>query len=755
MGLRNEDRQFLKGLLHELVREGKVIKVGSRFWVPDGKKQALIIKRKKTQQKNLIEGRLAITSRGFGFVTAKSGQEYMIPERELNRAKHRDIVEAEKTGPGWGGRTMGRITRIVSPGIQTLVGVFENRGTSVAFHPFDDLPLDRRDLIDFPKSPGDGMVGRWDRRADGYWVFRDLLGRLDDPRVDEIVALAENGIQTEFYGDVLTEANTLSGTHVFELGSRRDFRDELVFTVDGATARDFDDALHFRELGRQQIEVGIHIADVSEFVTAGSAMDRFAALRGNSVYLPHKAFPMLPPVLSEDLCSLKPGEPRYTLSVLVRMTMHGKIVSFSFCKGLIQSKYRLTYDDVAAIGIDRDEQTRARFAEVAGAIDLGLRLSRKMRSNRIKAGGLKLDLAEMVVVLNETQALDSVRQTRQNDANRLVEAFMCLANECAASRLADYGIPFRIHEPPDPEKLQDFSALLESFQIQVPPEILERPGVSLNQIIDQLTDQPHGQVLQTQLLRTLKLAEYSTDNRGHFGLHSEHYAHFTSPIRRYADLLTHRRLSRLLEEPDLGPEHFDDESLEEICAHISKTERAAARAEQIFTRMKVLRHLVGMIGSDFDGNIVEIKSFGLFVELIDWGVSGLIPLEEIGDDVYEYVPEILGMIGRQGGKLLRVGHRVRVKAVRIDLIGRKLDLTLIEGGEDARSLKIAIPRKRDRSNQKARGRSKDGSRQTGSRQTGSRQTGSRQTGRDAKKGRPKRNKVRRTLGRGKVKGRKK
>ena len=678
LGLPRSDRQYLKSLLAEMVKEGRVIRSGPRYWLPQGKQMAKNIKRAKTKEGMTLVGRLSVTTRGRGFVE-KSGGDWVIPDYGLKGAKHGDIVKVAKTGERRDRRPMGQVVNIESYGISKVLGVFENQRARLVFLPFKDFPLDRKQMDGFPARAEDGAVGRFDREEDGRWSFAGFLGHMDDPEIDETIVLMENDLELQFPEAVVAEAEAFAGDYPFELGRRRDFTGETVFTVDGETARDFDDALHFKPLQDNRIEVGIHIADVSHFVAEGSALDREALQRGNSVYLPHKAIPMLPTILSNQWCSLKPDELRYTLSLVVVMTADGEIQSSHFYKGLIRSRHRLTYDQVAAIGIERDPAARNQVGDLAGILDLGLSLSRQLQARREQAGGLRMDLAERKLVLDDSQTLTGIEMHRQNDANRMIEAFMCLANECVARFMSEreIGIPYRIHEQPEVQRLEELGKFLKPFITELSPDWIASPAKSLNDILAQLGSSPRGQILQLQVLKSLKLAEYNPINRGHFGLASTHYAHFTSPIRRYADLVVHRRLSRWLENPKLGPEHFDDSDLESWCSSISGRERGAASAERSYARLKILRRLKQDTGDTFEGVIEDVKPFGIFVRINQWQLSGLVRSESLDDDYYRFNPELQGLAGKRTGKLLRVGDKVRAQISLVDLIGRKMDLELV------------------------------------------------------------------------------
>ncbi len=689
LGMPATERQYVKSLLADLVKEQRVTRQGARYWVADGKTRALAIKRGKTRSKSEIVGRLSVSSRRKGFVAAPAGEDWIVPARALGGAKHGDTVRARRRDRDRNGRVIAEIVEIVDFGVSTVLGVFERRGPESYFLPFGNFSLEAAELVGIPDDARDGAVGRFTRRADGRWAFDGLIGQLNDPAVDEAIVLAENGVVAEISEDVRNEADRIAEGHAFDLGDRRDFRDCLTFTVDGADARDFDDALHFRSLAGGSVEVGVHIADVAAFAPPDSALDRWARDQGNSVYLPHKAIPMLPTVLSNGLCSLNPNEPRYTLSLVAEVARDGRVLAYELCKGLIESRFRLTYDDVEAIGIDRDPQARHRFEAAAPAVDQALALARKLRARRVSSGGLNLDMGEIRIELDERGEMTRAVEKRQTDAHRMIEAFMCMANECVAAYINERGVgaPYRIHEPPEEAKLSALADFLRSYGYEPPADYFQNPGRALNAVIGKIADSPNRRVLQLQMLKTMKLAEYHEENRGHFGLASEFYMHFTSPIRRCADLVAHQRLTRMLADPDIGPEHFDDEGLQALCAHLSKKERAAARAEQTFVQIKLLRRMQREVGSVFEGVISEVKAFGFFVTLNDLPASGLVSVDYLADDFYQLVADQLALVGERSKRQFKVGMTVKVRVAAVDLVGRKMDLELLEGGEAGKKMK--------------------------------------------------------------------
>ena len=679
LGLPPSDRQYMRSILRELVREGSVIKRGAHFWVPDGKTRARDLKREKTRETKEVTGRLSVTGSGHGYVRLPNGKEWMVPESGLGDALSGDTVRLRKRGREPSGREIGEVVAVEAFGKTKLLGIFEWHGPKLKFRPFGGLDVPNRLLKNMPKEVRDGSVASWLRQDNGEWRFDSVVGHITDPEVDEVIALAENNITAAFPESVLAEVAKLDENFPFELGGRRDFRGEWVFTIDGADARDFDDAIHLKPLDDETFELGIHIADVATFVEAGSELDQWALQKGNSTYLPHKALPMLPEILSNNLCSLNPDVPRYTLSVVAVLRKDGSLKDFSLHKGLIVSRNRLTYSQVAAACIEKSPEVRTPLGPLAETLDQCMDLARKMREHRAQAGGLNLDMADVRLVLDENQLIDAVRLFHQTDANRLIEAFMVLANECVARFFLEKGIdiPFRIHEQPNPEKLEQLGTFLANAGVDVPDNLMDEPGKAINQLIEIIKDKPNAQVLQTQMLKALKMAIYSPENIGHFGLASEEYAHFTSPIRRYADLVVHRRLTALLKNPNLGPEHFDDKALSSICEQISTTERDSMRAENTFVQLKVLRLMLNELGNTFKAIVTEVKAFGLFVELEENRAQGLVHVGELGDDYYEFNPETVSLVGKRSQHVYTVGTELEVQVVRVDLIARKLDLGLV------------------------------------------------------------------------------
>lgn len=698
MQLPASDRQYLKGLLGDLVDRGEAVKVGARYWVPEGASQALTIKREKRRRQYQRQGLLHVTSRGFGFVTLENGRSYLIPAAGMGNACHGDRVRVEETQRPARGRPVARVVGVEQEGPQYVVGVFrqDRGGLEVVLLGGFRLPAER--LVKWPAQAQHQQVGLWKRTRNGCFAFDRFLGNFDDPQVDERIVLAEQGFPLDVSEGMESEIRSMTTTLEPAVEKRRDFTNELVFTVDGADARDFDDALHLKAC-EGGYEVGIHIADVSAWVGEGMLVDQHARLMGNSVYFPHRAVPMLPTELSADLCSLNPGQTRLVVSVVCTLDSRGRLLSSQICRGLIQSQIRLTYSQVAAACVVRDPDVREELRDVVDALDLGIELSRQLRQRRSSA--LKLETGEPVMTLDESLNLRNVGFMNPHAGHQMIEAFMVLANEVVAAFMIEQGIsiPFRHHDEPDMDQLEALGKLVSTRGLKLPANWPSDPVKGLNAVFSQLErmkDPAPQAVWQTKCLQALKLAVYHPRRSDHFGLGSDHYCHFTSPIRRYADLMVHRRLLAVLDQPDLKPESMDDDDLAGMCQHLSGRERAADRAERTFFKMKVFRHLQSLVGSEFSGVIQDVRPHGLVVQLKTWFVDGLVPLQCLTDDIYDFVPDRLMMVGAVKGHSYGPGDAVRVRLMKVDLFLRELDLSLLEMEKAPFQIKVRQTGKRGR-----------------------------------------------------------
>jgi len=675
MGLPKSDKSMVRSQLRDFCRKGRIVKKGTKYWVADGQQ---VTKSLKQQKHSSIRGRLSITSKGFGFVQPSQdidlgdGRDWFISDMDLNGARHGDTVLVDWKGSNRG-RVQGRVSKILEFGTKYLVGSFTEEFTRMIFQPFNQNEAGIPVLQKFASKIVPGTVAIYERQSNGEWTFQKAIGSLDDPSIDEEIVCGERGIPLVFPDKVLEEAQRIDEERKDSASERESFVHLNVFTVDGADARDFDDAIHIIQ-SETGFELGVHIADVSNYVTHHSLCDRHAGYLGNSTYLPHKAFPMLPRILSENLCSLNPDVERLTCSVIMQLDPEGNLLDYRVTKGRIISKRRLTYEQVYKMGVEKDEAVREEFSDVIEDIDLCLNLAGILREQRFEVGGLDIQTVEPRMTLNDDHMMEKVWGQSSNRSHQMIEMFMCLANQAVATYLAAKGVifPYRIHERPEEQKILQFIESLSASGIRIPRDMNLNSGHFLNRVLDEIKVRSSAEKLpvwRTLLLRSLKRAHYSVENQGHFGLGLNYYCHFTSPIRRYADLVVHQVLTSLLAQEK--PPKQVKEALSETCEHLSLRERDSAKAEHAFFRIKMLRHLAPEVGKEFDGVITDAKRYGLFIQLNDLFVDGLVSIEKLDDD---YRLRGYALVGERKRKVYQVGDPVKVQIERIELTTRSLDL---------------------------------------------------------------------------------
>lgn len=510
-----------------------------------------------------------------------------------------------------------------------------------------------------------------------------IIGQPDDPKVISLIALNDAGMNLTFPEAV--EAQTVDMV-VPPLGTRDDLRDIPLVTIDGKDARDFDDAV-FAEPDKNPNNVGgyhliVAIADVSYYVRAHTPLDKEAYQRGNSTYFPDRVIPMLPERLSNDLCSLRPHEPRATLAVHMWINDRGSLLSYKFVRGLMMSHARLTYEQVqSAVNGDADERTAPLLDEIIKPLYHAWKILDKAR---IERGALDLDVPERKIVINDKNEMDGVAVRERLDSHKVIEEFMILANVAAARALEDKRAPcvYRIHDRPSGDKLMNAVSFLDAFGLALPKGGIAKPA-QLNAVLTKAKSMASGFLINEVILRSQAQAVYARDNIGHFGLALEKYAHFTSPIRRYADLLVHRSLIRAY---DLGEGALDDEGdhrLNEMAAHISATERVSAEAERNAVDRFTAAYLRERLGDIFEGRIGGVTRFGLFVKLKDTGADGLVPIRSLPQDYYEHDERQHALVGRRTGRIFRLGAAVMVRVIEADPMTGSTVLELINGEKGA------------------------------------------------------------------------
>jgi ribonuclease R len=799
LGLHGDARGELDALLQKLVAAGQLIQINSdRYVLP----QAAV-------DKNLVVGRLTMHRDGFGFVIPDASSlspslksrlagDIFIAPHVIGNAMHGDRVLVDIVAIRPDGRAEGRIVRPVVRAHPTVVGIFHYGSRYNSVKPIDSkITMDivipagmeypetraaedtekgkKKDNRSVDRVLGDEAARRseWDD-LEGVVVdveitdwptptqnprgrVIEIIGRQDDFGVDVEIIIRKFYLPHHFPAATLQEAQEIAAViPAQELGHRRDFRALPIVTIDGETARDFDDAVTVRNLADGNFELQVHIADVAQYVTPDSALDQEARLRGTSVYFPDRAVPMLPLELSTDICSLRPHLDRLVLSCVMQIDPRGEIVGCELSEGVIRSSERMTYTAVNAV-LEGDAAARERYAALVPTFELMRDLAMILNGKRRRRGSIDFDLPEPVIEFDEFGLMKSITRSERNVAHRLIEEFMLSANECVAHYLESKRIAsiYRIHEKPDAKRVYDFEVIAATFgyslgvgplpihrvqlktdrraargtgkhvgAIEVPKDVHITPRM-YQKLAAKIAGKPEERILSYLMLRSLKQARYSEENLGHFALAATSYTHFTSPIRRYPDLIVHRILKEVLREsaekldgavpvgvsstfggsagvpsedagaaPSPWSKRRDHaahrESLEplggpirivelhDIAEESSQSERRADEAERELMEWKKVKFMQDRVGEDFDGLITSVTKFGFFVELTDLFVEGLVPLNTLTDDFYTYHENTRQIIGQRSRKTYSMGQRIRVLVDRIDPVEKKIQFAILE-----------------------------------------------------------------------------
>jgi len=812
LGVHGEDRRELSERLRKLVSSGQLLQLDSdRYATPQA-----------ATGKNMVVGRLTMHRDGYGFVIpdAKSldarvkamlAGDIFIPPPAIGAAMHGDRVLVEISSLRDDGRVEGRILRVLGRAHPTVVGTF-HYGRQNYVRPMDEKIA--QDIIiphgmEYPQSESAGKPSKSKHRVIGEEVARrnewtdlnnvvvdveimdwpsatqnprgrvvEILGYEDDFGVDVEIIIRKFHLPHRFPADVLEQAQSAEAIiPARELRKRRDYRNLPIVTIDGETARDFDDAVLVRRLENGNYELQVHIADVAHYVTEGSPLDQEARMRGTSVYFPDRAVPMLPLELSTDICSLRPHVDRQVMSCVMEIDRQGDVLGYEISEGVIRSAERMTYTDVN-LCLEGDAHARKRYARLLQQFELMRELEELLNRKRQRRGSIDFDLPEPVIEFDENGLMKSITRSERNVAHRIIEEFMLSANECVAQYLENQRVPsiYRIHEKPDPKRVYDFETIAATFvyslgvgalpvqrmqmktdrrasygtgrrprDLEIPQEVHITPRM-YQKLTQKIAGKPEERILSFLMLRSLKQARYSEVNEGHFALAAPSYTHFTSPIRRYPDLIIHRILKGILHdsaeqhdgevavassagvspaevaasrhhesgsktsketaaspwskrrdhtahresiEPLDGP--ISLEELHDIAEESSQSERRADEAERELMEWKKVKFMQDRIGEDFDGLIVSVTKFGFFVELTDLFVEGLVPLQTLTDDRYTYHENTKQIIGQRTRKTYSLGDRVRVLVDRIDPVEKQIQFAVLE--EEPRGKKRHSKRK--------------------------------------------------------------
>ncbi|MBM3773943.1 MAG: VacB/RNase II family 3'-5' exoribonuclease [Acidobacteria bacterium] len=729
LGAKGAARQALELALARMVERGELVEPRPGQYIATA------------GSREYASGRLSLHRDGYGFLI--SGQplegvagDLYIPPDSARKAMHGDrvLVRIGRIAPD--GRADGEVIRVLRRAHPTVVGEFRihRRGNFVV--PQDERirhwieipegleippPAAASDRIGAPPAPIskvaelDGMIVNAEliefpqggRNPVGRVI--EVLGLPDDFGVDVEVVIRKHHLPHRFPPEALEQAQNIPASiSRLELEGREDFRAYDVVTIDGETARDFDDAVWVHRLGGGDFALHVHIADVSHYVAPGSPIDIEARLRGTSVYFPDRAVPMLPLELSTGICSLVPQEDRLVVSALLEIDRQGEVVSQKFVRGVIRSVERMTYTSVHLL-LEGDAGLRARYQPLLERFELMAELARILSRKRVRRGSIDFDLPEPLIEFDQWGAMTGVSRAPRNFAHRIIEEFMLAANEAVAGRLEAAGPSlFRVHEPPDPKRVLEFEEIAAHFgyslgigalpvkkfryadksregrrparEIEIPEPLAISPR-HYQKLVARIEGSPEERILSYLMLRSLRQARYSVENTGHFALAAKTYTHFTSPIRRYPDLVIHRLLT--------ASQALPAAELRDIAEECSQSERRAADAERELVEWKQVKFMAERVGEEFNALIISTTRYGLFVELEDWFIEGLIPIDSLPGERYSYHEGARRIIGQRSRREFAIGDRVRVALDRVDAAERKLQFSLVEPEPERRKKRRA------------------------------------------------------------------
>ena len=640
------------------------------------------------EKMGLVAGRFQLTSKGFGFVIPDNKgdrPDVFIPPRALNGAMNNDRVLARIDNDTHGKKPEGEILRIIVHANNKVVGVFHQSGEFAFVTPDDkrigqDVYVMKRHF----NNAKDGQkvvveITEWpqnNRKAEGK--VTEVLGNLGDVGLEILSIIKQNDLPLTFPEEVLDASYKVPKTiKKSELNGRRDLRDRTVVTVDGEDAKDLDDAVYVEKLNSNEYLLGVYIADVSYYVTENSVLDREARARGTSVYLVDRVLPMLPERLSNGICSLNAGEDRLSMACEMHINGEGKVLNYEIFPAVINVRHRLSYNIVRAM-LAGDAELCAKYKDVLPMVGKMDELREILHKKRAKRGAVDFDLPEQKVILDEKLHPIEIVQRIHGNAESIIEEFMLAANETVAQHMFNQHWPFiyRVHDIPAEEKMQDFAKLLANFNIKFKVHEETKPK-DIQQAVEAIAGTPEERLITTVALRSMKQAVYQTENIGHFGLAAKYYTHFTSPIRRYPDLIVHRLLHRWLQAPKLPANEVEPlgDKLDMIAEHSSIRERAAADAERATVELKKCEYMADHIGEEFDGTISGVTAFGMFVELEN-GVEGLVHISSLMDDYYDYYEERYALVGTHSGNVYRLGDKVRIEVLQVNISDVSIDFIM-------------------------------------------------------------------------------
>ncbi len=667
------------GVLRELAREGRIIRLKKNHYaLPDAQ--------------NLVTGRVHAHADGFGFLIPddKATEDLYLSRREMRRLMHGDRVMVRADRKKQGG-VEAHIVQILERAQKRLIGTYNEWDGKGYLVPMDPRIGTAIPLRHTGAKPEKGTViaaemARYGTALSGPEVeLVQVMGDPDDPEVHVQSIVFRYGLTTSFPEPVRQEiARGAFAIGKDEIAARTDLRNLPIVTIDGEQARDFDDAICARQIDGHY-ELLVSIADVGYYVKPASALDQEAYSRATSVYFPDRAIPMLPEALSNGICSLNPNEDRLTKTIAMEINGKGEVVHSRFFNSVIRSRERMTYTAVRRILVDKDRDYLERYRDLVEQFKLMEELALLINETRKARGNLDFDLPEAEIILDIQGMPENIMRAERNVAHRIIEEFMIAANETVARHLKaqDFPLLYRVHEGPDHDSLESIAPFLLSLGYRLPLKQERIAPLEIQHLLEACRGKPEEKVINHVVLRAMKQARYQPENIGHFGLASACYTHFTSPIRRYPDLVVHRILDRSLAGQKLKPNEREEflSYLQEAGRHTSERERVAMDAEREMVDLKKAQFMMNKLGEEFAGVIISLANFGFFVELDAYFVEGLVRLSTLTDDDYHYYEKEYLIQGRRHGRKFRLGDPVRVKVVRINAFRSEIDFELVQTGE--------------------------------------------------------------------------
>ncbi|SQG14189.1 ribonuclease R [Streptococcus sobrinus] len=627
-----------------------------------------------------IQGVFRANKNGFGFLHVSDDEEDMfIGRNDVGYAIDGDTVEVVVKKPAdrlKGTAAEVRVVDVVDRALKTVVGKFvldDERPPYAGYIKSKNQKISQKIYIKKEPVALDGTevlkveIDKYPTRHHDYFVAHvsDIVGHKDDVGIDVLEVLESMDIVSEFPEAVMAEAEAIpDAPSESDFEGRLDLRDEVTFTIDGKEAKDLDDAVHIKNLPNGNFELGVHIADVSYYVTEGSALDKEAVARGTSVYVTDRVVPMLPERLSNGICSLNPNVDRLTQSAIMEINPQGKVIKHTIIQTMIKTTFRMTYDDVNQM-LTGNQEVIDQFKPIMESVSYMAELHKILVEMRIKRGALDFDRPEARILVDDKGLPTDVVVRDRGTAERMIESFMLVANECVAEHFAKRKLPFiyRIHETPKAEKLQKFMDYASLFGVPIYGTANSLGQKALQEFMARIAGQPGHEVMSMMLLRSMQQARYSEDNHGHYGLAADYYTHFTSPIRRYPDLLVHRMVREYSDLTEEKKEHFQ-EVIPELASSSSTLERRAIDAERTVEAMKKAEYMAEQVGQEFEAVVASVVKFGMFIELPNT-IEGLIHITTL-PEFYNYNERTMTLQGEKSGKVFRVGQKIKVKLTRAD-----------------------------------------------------------------------------------------